>query len=441
MFRSPVLSIRAFRDLWLGQAISMFGDSLYYVLNAFMIKKLTGSNMLVGLNGALECLPYLLIGPYAGVLADRMDRRKIMFVSDLCSFVTLMLLGAVVLGFANPPVECILANGFLLASSRSFFAPAKNACIPALVPEDLVLQANSVNAATQNAMPMLGLGLSAAVVGALYAASRTWFYFSAVLCNGISFLGSAWFVRKLPTLVPERTGDEKHPVQELKDGLSYVKRSGVLRGLFTMSFVVSLMISPFFVAYVAANEAWLGGSPQTLAMLEFSFFLGMVLSSALIGRLKLANVGLSAVGSLVAVGVCVAAMGYTRSFPIWAVLNFAAGLALPFCDVPVQSYIQLTVPDEFRGRVMSVRSMIGMGVQPLGLSLGGFLLDRAGLTNMFLVMGGGMALGAVISLPNRELRRSRLPQSAACRAAAGEGVDEPQHNLQGVPPDGPRKVS
>ena len=74
MFRNPLLSIRAFRDLWIGQAISMLGDSFYYVVNAFMVKKITGSDAMVGYNGALECLPYLLLGPYAGVVADRFEQ-------------------------------------------------------------------------------------------------------------------------------------------------------------------------------------------------------------------------------------------------------------------------------------------------------------------------------------------------------------------------------
>src|SRR5207253_876223 len=91
-----VLRIRAFRDLWLGQAISQLGDSIYYVAFMFMAQQVTGKIAMVGYVGAMEMLPYLLIGPYAGVLADRLDRRKIMLLSDLTSATALVSFAIVV---------------------------------------------------------------------------------------------------------------------------------------------------------------------------------------------------------------------------------------------------------------------------------------------------------------------------------------------------------
>ena len=119
MIPTRVLSHRAFRDLWIGQAVSIFGDSCYYIVNAFMIQKLTGSAALVGVAGALETLPYLFIGPYAGVVVDRVDRKRIMLLSDLTSFLTLALLGATVAGFAGkPPVEAVDRKSTRLNSSH-----------------------------------------------------------------------------------------------------------------------------------------------------------------------------------------------------------------------------------------------------------------------------------------------------------------------------------
>ena len=105
------------------------------------------------------------------------------------------------------------------------------------------------------------------------------------------------------------------------------------------------------------------------------------------------------------------AMGFTRSFALWVFWNFAAGLSFPFSMIPTQSYMQTTVPDDFRGRVQSVSSMIAMGVQPIGLSIGGILLERVGLGAMFAIMGGGMILAVFIGLTDREFRESRLPDA------------------------------
>ncbi|MBI3721644.1 MAG: MFS transporter, partial [Fimbriimonas ginsengisoli] len=215
MFPKQVLSISAFRALWLGQAISQLGDSFYYVVNAFMIKKLTGSAAMVGFNGVLECLPFLLIGPFAGVLADRLDRRRIMIASDLACFLTLLGLGLVVFLRPVPPVEAILATSALMFIARSFFLPSKNAAIPSIVPQDLLLKANAASAFTQNFVPMIGLALSAGVLGILYSISTTWFFLSAILVNSLSFLGSALFVRQLPALRAERTDRPKSAMKEL----------------------------------------------------------------------------------------------------------------------------------------------------------------------------------------------------------------------------------
>lgn len=85
-----LLRIPAFRNLWLGQAISQIGDALYYVAFMFMVKKITGQNAMVGYIGAVEVLPYFIFGPFTGVLADRIDRRKILLWSDLLCGILLL---------------------------------------------------------------------------------------------------------------------------------------------------------------------------------------------------------------------------------------------------------------------------------------------------------------------------------------------------------------
>ncbi len=410
MFRSPVLSIPAFRNLWLGQVISTFGDAFYYVVNAFMIKKITGSAAMVGFNGAIEATPFLLVGPYAGILADRLDRRKIMLVSDLLSFSTLMLLAAVVFATKGPPVEAILVNSALLSCWRVFFMPAKNASIPTLVPADQVLQANAVNTTTQSSSLMISLAVSAVMLGLLYALSGPWFYLVSVIVNALSFLGSAVFIRKLPPIIPERA-EAKHPFQDFKDGLSYLKRRHVLRVMFMQSMLLNLTIAPFFVAYVAANDAWFGGKPQTLSWFEFSFFAGLVIGSVLVGKMNLRRMGWSAILGYGTVGASVAVMGFTHNVWMFVLWNFLAGVAMPAAQIPSQSFLQLTVPDEFRGRVQSVNTMVAVGVQPIGMSLGGIMLDKAGIVYSFLIMGVGNMLAVLIGLSDREYRTSVLPDS------------------------------
>lgn len=409
MLRSEVLAIKPFRHLWLGQAISQLGDSFYYVSFMFMVSALTNGNMaMVGFVGAAEALPFLLFSSYAGVLADRMDRRRIMLLSDLICASILGALATVVVLDPQLPVWTLFASAFGLSTIRAFFLPAKSAAIPNLVPSDLLLKANSLSMATQNVMPVIGLGFSAAVMGAIFELSPQWFFFGTIVFNASSFLGSAWFIALLPSIKPDRQDVlEKHPLADLRDGLKYIRGRHELTVLLVLSLFLNLSISPFFVIYMAANRGWFGNKPQTLALFEFFFFTGMIIGSVVVGKSNVKRPGLGYIWGLAVVGLAVAAMAFSRNFAWFCSWNVLAGIALPFGQIPLSTYLQATVPDAFRGRVNSALTMISMGTQPVGMSLGGFMLNALGLVNSFLVMGigmGGVALGGLIDAPFRQMR-------------------------------------
>src|SRR5690242_13155186 len=128
------LRIRDFRNLWLGQTVSQFGDAVYGLLFLFMTDKITKRPELVGIVAAMTALPFLLFSPVAGVLADRIDRRRIMLFSD---FSSAAILGgyAVLLWFTRePPVWTLFVTPFLLSTVNAFFMPARGAAVPSVVP-------------------------------------------------------------------------------------------------------------------------------------------------------------------------------------------------------------------------------------------------------------------------------------------------------------------
>lgn len=389
-----------------------------------MAQKITGSPTMVGFICALETLPYLVLSAYGGVVADRIDRRKIMLRSDQSSALLLLgFAGAVYATNGSPPVWLLMLTAASLSVSRIFFTPARSAAIPALVPEGSLLRANSISAATQNFMPLIALSLSAGVLAILYKISPAWFFLSAVLLNMLSFAGSALFVAKLPAIVPDREAvHDVHPVQDMKDGISYVRGRHELWVMLGLQLLLNLMISPFFVVYLAANKAWFHDQPQNLAWLEFSFFLGLVLSSALVGRLKITKPGLGYIFSTIGVGVGVAMMAFTQDFWLFVCWNILAGLSIPFGSIPVSTYLQITVPDAFRGRVNSAWTMASVGVQPVGLSLGGLLVTYAGLVGGFLTMGVGMIVAGCLGLLDRKFRGMTMPAESKAEAPVEEDM-------------------
>ena len=220
MSYSHLLRIPAFRHLWLGQAISQLGDAFYYVSFMFMVQKVTGSITMVGFVGVCETAPFLLFSLYGGVVADRLNRKTIMLASDMLSGLTLCALAALVMVLGKPPVWSLMLTPFILSTVRSFFMPAKNAAIPALVPEDALLSANALSSITQSVVPMISLSLSAGVLSFFYEKSAQMFLVTAVMLNSLSFFGSAFYIAKLPQLKAVREAiHDAHPWTDLKDGL------------------------------------------------------------------------------------------------------------------------------------------------------------------------------------------------------------------------------
>lgn len=371
----------------------------------FMVKKATGSNAMVGYVGALETMPYLLLSPYAGVLADRIDRKRIMLSSDLVSGLVLALFAAYLCLVPNPATWMLLVVPAMLSTVRVFFMPAKSAAIPNLVPKEALQTANAVSMTTQSMVPMLGLAISASVLGLLYSQAPFWAFFGVVAINAISFFVSALFIAKLPALVPDRTdAHETHPLQDFKDGLAYVKSRREVSVLIALLVPFRLAVAPFFVTYVAANELWFGNHPATLSWFEFAFFAGMVLFSPIVGKMRITRPTISFMVGLAGIGLLVGCMAVARSIWGFVVLNGLCGLFVPLADIPVNTYLQASIPDAYRGRVNSVVSMIATGVMPIGAALGGILIDKLGLVGTFLLMGGGMVLAVVVGLLDRTFR-------------------------------------
>jgi MFS family permease len=408
-----VLRHRGFRDLYIGQSISQVGDALYYMVFMFMVGKVTGDPAMVGAVGAVEMLPFVLFSGYAGVLADRIDRRLILLWTDWICMGILLALSALIFVTGTPPVEALFVSAFLLGVFRAAFYPAKNAAIPNLVPLDETLAANTLNAMTFNVVFTLGLTLSGGVLSILYGLSSTWFFGITVLLNAASFGLSAVYIRRLPQLLAERGDEVRHPWAEFKDGFSYITQRRALSVLMVAGLFMSLAISPFIVTYVAANDLWFGGKPQTLTFFEASFFVGMIIGSIVLSRIKWTKVGLGYAMGLGITGVMVALMAFSPVAWAFAFWNFVCGLFIPFADIPVQTYVQVKVEDAFRGRVNSALTMLRNGMTPLGMGLGGWAISRIGLVNMFLLMGIGMAVVAGAALCDRAFRRASLSEEDA----------------------------
>lgn len=404
-----ILELPDFRRLWLGQAVSQFGDALYMLLFSFMVERLTGDAGKVGLVMALQGLPFLLLSPLAGSVADRVDRRRIMVACDLASFVILVGFAAALAILHRPPDWMLLSVPCLLSVVNVFFLPAKSASIPRLVPTDRLMEANSLSMATQTFMPLIGIGLSGGLLGAVERLAPDSFFLVAVAANALSFLFSALYIVKLPPIIPEREAHEqKSAWREAWGGLAFLRDQPVLRMAAIQIFLLNFFISPFFVVYIAVNAEWFGGTFWRLAAFEIAFTGTMVIASLWLGKRKILRPGMAFLAGMLMVGLFVGAMAWSRNFWLFLFWNFICGFALPIAQLPMQNYFQVAVPDALRGRVQAVLAMIAASVLPIGAGLAGALLQRIGPEWMFMLMGAGMVVSCIWGYFDRPFREARM---------------------------------
>jgi len=409
-----ILKLENFRRLWLGQAISQFGDAFYMLVFLFMVKKITNDPTKVGLVMAGQALPFIVLSFYAGATADRFDRRRIMLGCDILSFIVLGVFGAWL--WINPVPEfwMLFAVPFLLSTINVFFAPAKSASIPRLVPFDRLTEANALSSATQSLMPLIGIGLSA---GALTWVERIFpdrFLMVAVLLNGVTFLLSAVFIRLLPSIEPERSepGHESES-RDVLSGLRYLWSDRVLRTTALMGASASFFIAPFMLTYVEVNDRWFGGEFRTLAICEGAFSASMLIGAMLTPQLKVFRPGKFLVIGTIVLGLLVLWMGYAPQFWLFVLLSILCGVVVPMVNIPLAVYVQKVVPDTHMGRVQSVLAMAAMTTVPIANAGAGFALPLVGLTGMFVLMGGGLALSAALAGMSRPFWRVTMPADPA----------------------------
>jgi MFS family permease len=136
----------------------------------------------------------------------------------------------------------------------------------------------------------------------------------------------------------------------------------------------------------------------------------MVVGSSALSRWPFRKLGWGIAIGYVGVALTVVAMAVLRTPPLWVLCNFLAGVALPYAWIPTDTYLQVSVPDGMRGRVQSARSMVNMGAQPIGLSLGGLFIDRFGLVACFAGMGIGSALAGFVGVLDPVLRKTEVKE-------------------------------
>ena len=358
--------------LWfIGQTVSLIGTWMQTTAQGFLIFQLTHSAVYLGYVGFASGLPSWLFMLYGGVIADRVPRRKLMVITQSVMMILAFILATLAfLDIVQPWHIIILA--FLLGTANAFDAPARLALIPELVEREDLSNAIALNASMFN----LGTVIGPAIAGVAYAlAGPAWCF----TLNGISFLAviaALLFMQLPPHIFKPRTTSA---LSDIKEGIRYMLANDIIITVIAIIAVTSL----FGLALVTLMPAWavniLGGDATTNGWLQSARGGG-----ALAGALMVASlVHFKVKGRLVTIGsfvlpLCLLVFTFVRWLPLSLAALAGAGLGMILIFNSANALVQSQTPDQLRGRVMSVYSLIFFGSMPLGALLAGSIAEFIG---------------------------------------------------------------
>jgi len=375
----------AFRRIFIGTATSFFGSQLTAVAVPVQMYALTRSSLWVGYLGIAGLVPLLVFALWGGALADVLDRRRLLFVSSVVTWlVTLALLGQALLGLGSPALLLTL-----VAFQSAAFAvtmPTRSALIPRIVPLAEVPSANTLNFTASTAAGVAG----PLAAGVLIHWGVAWAYG----VDALTFTLALWAALRLPALPPEgSTG--RGGLGDVLFGLRYLFSKPVLLLSFGIDIIAMVLAMPRALFPQAADERF--GGTGAIGWLYASIAIGSLLAgltSGWIGRVR--RQGAALIGAVVVWGIAVAVSGLAHQLWLAVALLAVSGAADLVSAVYRQTIVQTYAPDELRGRMQGVFTAVVAGGPRLGDVRAGAMVVPFGLTGSWV--GGGIACVAVTVL-------------------------------------------
>jgi MFS family permease len=385
------LNHRDFRLFWIGQSVSSIGSWMQSVGLSWLVLELTNSPFRLGLVSALQFGPVLLFSAVAGVVVDRTPKRRLVLATQMALMLpAFALAGLAWTGWVRYWHVAMLAGVIGLVNALDM--PSRQSFLVEMVGRQDLLNAMALNSATFNAARVTG----PAIGGLLIARYGTAIAF---LLHALSFLAVVL------TLAAVRAGSEARPRrgttirEELMDGVRYATRTPLVALILGLVFAVSTFAMNHGVVVPLFAREVLHEGAHVFGLLMASLGAGAVVGAVMIATLGYGRPPLAAVvvpGAGVALGIV--SLAFVRHFALAALVLFLVGMMQIIFQNGCNTIVQVTVPDELRGRVMGVYMMVFAGATPLGASLIGSVAEGVGVPAACLVGGGLALLGLLVQL-------------------------------------------
>jgi DHA3 family macrolide efflux protein-like MFS transporter len=400
--RRLVVGNRNFTYLYVGGLVSVSGSTITSLILVWLVYKETGSAIAITYLGIASILPTITIGLLAGVVVDRFNRRILMIASDLVRAAAVAAVPVVMI-WAGFSFALVLIVATIVGLFSTIFRPATNSLLPRLVPAGSVQDANGLISASNSVIQVISnvvggllIGLAGVLLGLFY--------------NTITYIISAVmiFLIAVPLHLTNGGTTSSSFASDFKDGLRYMLRNkAVLETTVSATFLnfFGTMVGGFFVVYVTS---YLKESGTFFGLLVASLGLGIAGGSLAVGWLNAVSyAGKLFILTSAGFGVTTLLLALIHSAYLAMVIVAFMGVSLGLINTTFFSVIQLVVPNEILGRVLSVDEVGSYAAIPMGQIVAGLLISSSGIVLNYLTAGTGVILTVFVMIFLKDLRNFR----------------------------------
>jgi len=408
---------RNFQLFFAGQLISLTGTWMQSVAQSWLVYRLTGSATLLGLVGFCGQIPVFLLAPFGGAVADRRNRHRILVATQTSAMLLAFVLAVLTLTHRIHVVHLFILAA-VLGLVNAFDIPARQAFVVEMVGKEDLANAIALNSSMVNGARIIGPAIAGILVAWI---GEGWCF----LLNGVSYFAVIAGLMLMTITPPARLARQASALSDIIEGFHFVGSSPPVRALMLLLGLVSLTGMPFAVLMPVFADRILHRGSSGLGILMgasgFGAFLG---AFSLAVRHGWRGLGTWVAYSAAGFGLALIAFAYSSWFWLSGLLLIPVGFSMMVQMASSNTLLQVMVPDELRGRVMAVYSMMFMGMAPFGALLAGGLAGRWGAP-------ATVASGGALCIVGAAVFRWRLPKlrSYARRLIVA------QESTAGSPPD------
>jgi MFS family permease len=370
-FRFRALKHRNFRLFWNGQMISLVGTWMQSVAQLWLMHRLTGSAFMLGLLSFLQFLPVLAFSLWAGVIADRADKRRFLIATQIAAMVQAAILAGLT-SFGMIQAWSLLSLALLFGVINSFDLPARQAFVFELVGKEDLPNAIALNSAAFNTARVFGPAVAGVIVG---LGGEAWCFW----VNAVTFIAVIWSlnrVRTAPHVAPAGGGGV---FERMHEGLAYIRGVPSIRNLLVLLGVAGGLGFQYLVLLPVYAKDILHAGPEAYGLLVTSFGVGSLVAAGWMTRHQdrwglRRNLLIGLASAAVGLGV----FAWSRALPLSLAMGLVAGFGLILYVASTNTLLQLTTEDHFRARVMSFYTLMLVGTAPLGAILSGSIAQWIG---------------------------------------------------------------